>query len=233
MRLQAQKHNRNPGSSIAQIAEILFCGLVEDEKELLAWQQHADIIDILRMDSPSEADLSELESLTLKWRKLMVQLYGGVVEQQQYKRKGKKQKKQRKKKSDSTVKARQHQAAVASSSQAGRIKEEEGENREEDHGNHNAEEEGMGTSASAKEKPLSFSFPNFKSCTHWGGQIQFLSPVWFQVHPVVLLSLLPLMLMWCGMWHMYYRILHSMNRDISQPSESASGRTSKKMNVMC
>lgn len=28
--------------------------------------------------------------------------------------------------------------------------------------------------------PLSFNFPNFEMCEHWGEQIRFLGPVWFQ-----------------------------------------------------
>jgi hypothetical protein len=171
--------------SIAQIAEILFRGLVEDERELLAWQQHADIIDILRLEAPSEEDLSELESLTLKWKKLMVKLYGGVVEWRQHKWKGKKRRRKKMTTKDAAtarmVKARRRQAAT--SSQAGTIEE---ESEEEDHGNHEAEEEGVSTAATAKEKPLSFSFPNFEWCEHWAEQIRFLGPVWFQVRPSLL-----------------------------------------------
>lgn len=78
--------------SFVQIAEVVLLGLVDD-RELKSWRLHTDIIDLLRLDAPTEADLNELHTLTMEWKSLMVSLYGDVVQRPSFRRRGSKRRK--------------------------------------------------------------------------------------------------------------------------------------------
>ncbi len=65
--------------SLVQIIEVCLLGLVKDKRELKCWEQHIDIIELLGQESFDEEDLNRLTKMILKWKQLMVELYGEVT----------------------------------------------------------------------------------------------------------------------------------------------------------
>jgi hypothetical protein len=80
--------------SFIQVAELLFMPLVRDTQEIVCWRLHVDIVRFLQRESFTSQDLEKLGSMILRWKRMMVELYGDVKDQRKTKtRKTKKAKK--------------------------------------------------------------------------------------------------------------------------------------------
>jgi hypothetical protein len=68
--------------SLLQIIEVLLIGLVGDD-DLSAWQDHLNILDLLRADSHAEADMRRLQELIPRWKSKIFTLFNNISESAQ------------------------------------------------------------------------------------------------------------------------------------------------------
>jgi hypothetical protein len=69
--------------SLLQILEVLLMGLVGDD-DFAAWQDHINILELLRADSHTEEDMRQLQQLIPAWKSKIFALFNSVSETTQH-----------------------------------------------------------------------------------------------------------------------------------------------------